>query len=213
MDVFGPGWVGHAEKLERNWRRTVCDEDVVLLCGDLSWAMRLEDALPDLRFIESLPGTKCFIRGNHDFWFASPGKVRAAVGQSMKLVRHDAHVFDGVGICGERGWIWPGHEEYRPEQDEKHWRRARIRLGLSLDALARLEWDTAVAMFHYPPLNSFHVTELCELIRAAGVRYCVYGHVHGEAANRAFEGERDGVHYRCVSADKLNFAPALVLEK
>jgi len=146
MDVFGPRWADHAARIERNWRRVVRSEDLVLLPGDLSWAMRLEEALPDLALIESLPGTKFFIRGNHDYWLSSPAKVRAALGPSMHLVRFDAHVFSGVGICGVRGWPWPGHPEYDPREDERHWLRAVARLRLSLDALSSLDWACAVAM-------------------------------------------------------------------
>ncbi len=212
MDVFGPEWADHVIRIERNWRRLVSGDDLVLLPGDLSWAMRLAEALPDLRLIESFPGTKFFIRGNHDYWFSGPSKVRGALGPSMRLVRFDAHTFGGVGICGVRGWLWPGHPDYRPEKDEKHWLRAQARLRLSLEALSRLEWDTAVAMFHYPPLDAEHTSELCRMVREAGVRRVVYGHIHGEAAAGAFEGERDGVTYRCVSADHVGFEPVLLFE-
>lgn len=214
MDVFGPQWTGHREKLERHW----CapdgpgPDDLVLLCGDLSWAMTLEEARPDLDFIDSLPGVKYFIRGNHDFWFSGPARVRAAVGPSMHLIRFDAAVYQGVAVCGVRGWLWPGHPEYDPDTDGKHWKRAVLRLGLSLDALRSLHWDVAVAMFHLPPLGPGHRTELCDMIRDAGVRYCIYGHVHGEDAASAFEGEVDGVMYRCVSADHVDFTPALLFE-
>ncbi len=212
MDLFGPEWTDHAERIQQNWRRRVSDDGLVLLPGDLSWAMRLEEALPDLRAIESLPGTKFFIRGNHDFWFNGPRKVRAVLGPTTHLVRFDAHVWRGVGICGVRGWTWPGHPEYDTERDAKYWRRALQRARLSLEALARLQWDVAVAMVHYPPLDAGRSSELCEMIRAAGVRHVAYGHLHGEAAACAFEGERDGVLYRCVSADAVGFEPALLFE-
>lgn len=212
MDVFGPQWAGHADKIKDNWLAAISQDDLVLLPGDLSWAMRLQEALPDLRLIEALPGTKYFIRGNHDYWFSTSAKVRAALGPSIRLVRFDAHVCGGLGICGVRGWLWPGHPDYDPDQDKKHWRRAVERLRLSLDALGGLDWHAAVAMFHYPPLDCEHTTELCEMIRRAGVRYVVYGHLHGEGAGAAFDGERDGVLYRCVSADHIGFAPLLLLE-
>jgi len=212
MDVFGPQWAGHAERIEQGWRRVVSDDDLVLLPGDLSWAMRLNDALPDLRRIEALPGEKFFINGNHDYWYSAPSKVRAALGPRMRLIRNDAQAFGGVGVCGVRGWAWPGHPDFKPGEDEKHWLRAVQRLALSLEALARLEWDVAVAMFHYPPLDATQASELCEMVRAAGVRWAVYGHLHAEALAGAFEGERDGVVYRCVSADRIGFQPAELFE-
>ena len=212
MDVFGPEWEGHADRLEANWRATVGPEDLVLLCGDLSWAMTLQEARPDLAFIDALPGTKYFIRGNHDFWFSSPSKVRAALGPSMNLIRFDAAVERGVGICGVRGWTWPGHPAYVPEDDEKYWARAILRLEMSLDRLGELEWDVAVAMFHYPPRDADRTSELWEMLRPAGVRHCVYGHLHGPDAEGAFEGEQDGIAVACVSADRVEFRPALLFE-
>mgnify|MGYP006293054925 CR=1 FL=1 len=212
MDIFGPEWTDHREKLKQNWTRTVSDEDAVLVPGDLSWAMDLDEAEPDLRFLDSLPGTKFFIRGNHDYWFSSPTKVRKRLGDSIRLIRFDAQVFGRVGICGVRGWPWPGLREYDEEEDRKHWRRARLRLQMSLDALAELDWDTAVCMFHYPPLTNHATSELCSMIRGVGITQCIYGHVHGEAAADAFEGDRGGVYYRCVSADRVDFTPVLVTE-
>ncbi len=212
MAVFGPEWSGHRAKLEGRWRESVGPEDVVLLCGDLSWAMTLSEARPDLEFLDSLPGTKYVIRGNHDFWYSRPRRVRAALGPSLHLIRFDAAAERGVGICGVRGWPWPGHPEYDPESDEPRWRRTLLRFRMSLHALAELEWDVAVAMFHYPPLSASTTTELCAMAAEAGVSHCVYGHLHGQDARAAFEGEADGVAYRCVSADKVGFRPALLFE-
>ena len=212
MDVFGPEWAGHADKLAANWRRLVAPDDLVLIPGDLSWAMRLDEARPDLDFIGALPGVKYFIRGNHDHWLSGPTRVRAVLAPTMTLIRFDAAVECGVGICGVRGWPWPGHADYLPERDEVHWKRAVARLRLSLDALSRLSWEVAVAMFHYAPRPLERDTELTEMVREAGVRWCVYGHVHGPDAAAALEGEVDGVTYRCVSADKVGFAPALLFE-
>ncbi len=212
MDVFGPQWADHAGQIEANWRATVGDDDLVLLPGDLSWAMKLPDAQADLAFIEALPGIKYFVRGNHDFWFSGPAKVRAVLGPSTHLVRFDAAVHGGVGICGVRGWAWPGHPDFDPGQDGKHWQRALLRMRLSLDALAKLDWDVAVAMVHYPPRPAGIATELSEMIRQAGVTRCAYGHVHGPDAAVALQGEVDGVTYHCVSADQVDFTPALLLE-
>jgi predicted phosphohydrolase len=184
----------------------------VLICGDLSWAMRLSEARPDLDFISSLPGSKYFIQGNHDYWLSSPARVREAVGQGMHLIRFDAAVCCGVGLCGVRGWVWPGHPDYQAGKDERIWRREVKRLALSLDALAALEWDVAVALFHYPPRGLSSETEMVPMIREAGVRHCVYGHLHGEGLGEAFEGEQDGIRYRCTSADHVGFRPVLLFE-
>jgi len=212
MGVFGPDWDNHQTKLQRNWRRAVAEDDLVLICGDLSWAMKLEEARADLDLIDSLPGVKYFIRGNHDYWYSSPGKVRAALGGTMRLIRFDAAVHNGVGICGVRGWRPPWHPQYREEEDAGHWQRSMLRLRMSLDALAELDWDVAVAMFHHPPRSESEGSALSRMIQAAGVRHCIYGHLHGDEAARAFEGVRGGVNYRCVSADRIGFAPRLLFE-
>jgi len=213
MDVFGPQWAEHADRLERNWRRVVGPQDTVLVCGDLSWAMTLAEARPDLDFIESLPGQKYIIRGNHDYWYGSPSRVRDALGPSTHLIRFDAAVVGGVGICGVRGWPWPGQPEYDEQQDGKLWKRAIARLGLSLGALKRLDWRVAVAMFHYPPRSATQTTDLSRMVVEAGVRHCIYGHLHGLDAESAFEGEADGVLWRCVSADHVDFTPQLICEQ
>ncbi len=212
MDVFGPEWSDHRGRIERNWRESVGAEDPVLLCGDLSWAMTLEEARPDLEFIDSLPGVKFFIRGNHDFWYSRPGRVRDAVGPSLHLIRFDAAVHRGVGICGVRGWLLPTSPDYVPEKDERHRRRARLRLGMSLDRLGELNWEVAVAMFHYPPRDETGPTELSEMLAPAGVTHCIYGHLHGEDAEDAFEGTEGGVRYLCVSADRVGFSPLPLFE-
>jgi len=212
MDVFGPEWADHDRRIAENWRLLVAPDDLVLICGDLSWAMRLPEARADLDFIDSLPGVKYFIRGNHDYWCTGPSRVRADIGPSMHYVRCDAAVHRGVGVCGVRGWLLPGHPNFDPAQDARHWRRAVIRLGLSLEALGRLDWQVAVAMFHYPPRTASAATELSEMLAPAGVRHCIYGHLHGPDAAGAFEGEADGVLYRCVSADRVGFRPALLFE-
>ncbi len=213
MDIFGPEWENHDAKIAENWRKVVGPRDIVLIPGDLSWAMKLDEAQPDLQFIDQLPGEKYFIRGNHDYWYSSPSKVRRATGDSMHLIRFDAAVRDGLAICGVRGWPWPGMSEYDPEEDEKYWNRAQHRFQLSLNSLAELEWDEAIAMFHYPPLDHEHTSELCHMAADAGISRVIYGHVHGDYTEEAFEGERDGITYRCVSADNIDFRPVLISER
>ncbi|MFP4026253.1 MAG: metallophosphoesterase [Candidatus Brocadiia bacterium] len=212
MDIFGEEWTDHPAKIKKNWQQEVESDDLVLIPGDLSWAMRLEEAKPDLNFIGSLPGQKYFIRGNHDFWLSGPKKVRSVLDPTLHLVRFDAHVYQGIGICGVRGWPWPGYPEYVEDNDRKHWDRALERFELSLTALSKLDWEVAVAMSHYPPLTRERRSQVCEMVSDAGINWVVYGHLHGEARQDAMEGNTGGVEYRCVSADHVGFEPALLFE-
>jgi hypothetical protein len=213
MDVFGPEWADHEKRIEENWSNTVAADDVVLLAGDLSWAMNLEEARPDLEFIDSLPGRKYFIRGNHDYWCSRPGKVRNALGPSMHLIRFDAALDHSLGICGVRGWLQPDHPDFDPESDPRYWERERARLDLSLANLRKKDHGPAIAMFHYPPRGARGETLLTEPLAQANVSWCVYGHLHGQEAHaRAFEGKAAGVQYICVSADYVDFSPRLICE-
>ncbi len=212
MDVFGPDWEGHSEKITASWRESVTEDDLVLLPGDLSWAMRTEEAVADLDLIAALPGHKVFIRGNHDYWFTSPLKVRRLLGESVEALRFDACVYGDVGICGVRGWPWPGYGEYDEESDRRHYLKELNRLRLSLEALVKLRWRTACALIHYPPLTPSGRSEFCSMIRRAGVEWVVYGHLHGPASGQVAEGVVDGVHYACVSADYIGFRPKLLFE-
>jgi len=210
MDVFGPKWANHAERLAAAWRRVVGPDDLVLVPGDISWAMKLDEALPDLRFLDALPGTKLLLKGNHDYWWTSRGKVEKVLPPTLRLLQNDA--FDaggGVGIVGSRGWVPPGFPKAR-ESDEKIYARELHRLELSLQA-AGDRFDTLVAMTHYPPLyRDLGETGFVPLLRAAGVRVCVYGHLHGPNQRVAVEGERDGIVYRLVAADAIGFCPVEV---
>ena len=205
MDVFGEAWRGHAEKLERNWRETVGEEDLVLIPGDISWAMQLSAALPDLSFIGALPGRKILLKGNHDYWWSAIGRVRASLPAGMRALQNDSFVEDGVGICGSRGWLCPGSSNFS-QDDEKIYLRELDRLTLSLQSLPPVE--TKIAMLHFPPFSDKdRASGFTERLEAAGVTIAVYGHLHGEANRYAFEGEKNGVTYHCVAADKLDFTP------
>ncbi len=205
MDVFGEAWRGHTEKLERNWRDTVAEDDLVLIPGDISWAMQLNAALPDLLFLGALPGKKILIKGNHDYWWSAIGRVRAALPAGMRALQNDSFAEDGVGICGSRGWLCPGSGNFTAD-DEKIYKRELDRLSLSICSLPDVE--TKIAMLHYPPFaDKDRGSGFTERFEAAGVQIAVYGHLHGEANRNAFEGERNGIVYHCVAADKLDFTP------
>ena len=205
MDVFGEAWRGHAEKLERNWRERVQADDLVLVPGDISWAMQLSAALPDLSFIGNLPGRKILLKGNHDYWWSAIGRVRSNLPEGMRALQNDSIVEDGIGICGSRGWLCPGSSNFS-QDDEKIYLRELDRLSLSLQSLPQVE--TKIAMLHFPPFSDKdRASGFTERLEAAGVKIAVYGHLHGEANRYAFEGEKNGVYYHCVAADKLDFTP------
>ncbi len=152
MTVFGPQWAGHPEAIWAHWRETVREEDVVLLPGDLSWAMRLPDAMTDLSVVAGLPGTKVLLRGNHDYWWPTASRLRAALPPGMLAVVNDAVRVGNVVICGSRGWTTPGHDALNAE-DERLLTREAERLSLSLKAAQTLRQpgDHLLMMLHYPP--------------------------------------------------------------
>jgi len=208
MDVFGEAWRGHAEKLERNWRERVQDDDLVLIPGDISWAMQLSAALPDLSFIGDLPGKKILLKGNHDYWWSAIGRVRSQLPAGMRAIQNDSIVESGIGICGTRGWLCPGSNNFDSD-DQKIYLRELDRLTLSLNSLP--EVSTKIAMLHFPPFaDKDKGSGFTERLEAAGVQIAIYGHLHGDAHRNAFEGERNGIVYHCVAADKLDFAPKLI---
>ena len=208
MTIFGPGWEGHPDAFFRGWRSVVSDDDVVLIPGDLSWAMRLEDALLDLRDIADLPGRKVILRGNHDYWWPSISKLRRSLPKGMFAVQNDALAIDGIVIAGTRGWVCPGSRGFT-EQDEKIYLREVERLKLSLRAAADLEGDYRVVMLHYPPTNArLEPSAFTRVLSDADPDALVFGHVHGET-----EGvlERlDGIAVHFVAADALAFVPRLI---
>jgi len=210
MDVFGPGWQGHPEAFFRGWRRVVRDDDLVLLPGDLSWAMRLDDALSDLHDIAELPGRKVILRGNHDYWWPSIGKLRRALPPSMQAIQNDAVRIGDVVVAGTRGWTCPGSHEFG-EHDGKLYRRELGRLDLSLGHARELRQpdDRTVVMLHYPPTNPrLEPSGFTQRIQAFGPDALVFGHVHG--GREQVIKRIDGVRVLFVAADALRFEPALV---
>ncbi len=210
MDIFGEHWRDHDRKIEKAWREGVSEEDLVLVPGDISWAMHLKDAMADLRFIADLPGKKILLRGNHDFWWNSLTKIRSVLPEGMEVLQNNAYRFGAAVICGSRGWVTSAEES---SQDYKIYMREAQRLRLSLEAGERLrqEGDKLLVMMHYPPFNDRQENSLfTELYREFGVSLVLYGHLHNLSAGYAFEGEREGVVYRHVSCDYIDFTPQLL---
>lgn len=209
MDVFGPEWRGHAAKIETSWRRLVAADDIVLVPGDLSWAMRLEDASQDLDLIRSLPGRKAVLKGNHDYWWKSLARVRTALGEGCAVLQNDAADMGDLVVAGTRGWNLPGGVFYDEERDRSLCERELERLDMSLDAAAGLAGDgrPVVVMMHFPPSEDGRATGFTERISRSGARLCVYGHLHGLGPTSPCDFELDGVTYLLVSSDHLGFAP------
>ncbi len=207
MHVFGDNWRDHDERIRDNWNAIARDEDVLLIAGDISWATTLGDAQLDLEFLANLRGRKLLLRGNHDYWWGSVSRLRAGARPGMAFLQNDAHFFDGVAVCGSRGWLLPAEAEENDE-DRRIFARELGRLQLSFDALRGRAYDAMVVMTHYPPLSRLdEPTPITELIEAAGADVCVYGHLHGQDIARAAVGWRGGVYYKLVSADAVDFTP------
>ena len=203
MDVFGAQWANHFEKISEDWRARVNDDDIVLLPGDLTWAMRLEEAMEDIRRVGELPGKKLILRGNHDYWWSAIGRVRRALPENMFAIQNDAMLIDGVLFAGTRGWMIPSAES--DPNDVHIYNRERLRLEMSLKTARRLSPDAPlVAMLHYPPLFESSLG-FSDILNAYGVSDCVYGHLHGASIAGAVRGVRSGVRYHQVSCDGLGF--------
>lgn len=209
MDVFGEAWTNHWERIKENWRAAIGADDVVLIPGDISWAMSLKDAQLDLDDIATLPGRKVLLRGNHDYWWQSIGRVREALGGGMQALQNDSIDFGEFWLCGSRGWTCEGSKGFTAE-DKKIYDREVMRLELSLKSA---KGKPILAMTHYPPFNEKgEPSGFTELYEAHGVFLAVYGHLHNRSCRMAFEGTRNGTEYHLVSCDHLNFNPKLVWE-
>ncbi len=210
MDIFGPAWENHAQRIRENWSSLVGDDDLVLLPGDFSWAMHLKDALIDMAFLSELPGTKVMIRGNHDYWWNSVTQVRTALPAKTHVLQNDSMSYHGVHIAGTRGWTCPGSMNFLSE-DQKIYDREVMRLHMSLSGLPQN--GIRIAMLHYPPFNENRAPSgFSQALERANIRLAIYGHLHGRSCRSGFEGVRNGVEYMLVSADHIGFMPKLLLE-
>ena len=210
MEIFGEHWAGHKDKIKEHWLRAVKEEDYVILTGDLSWAMHLEEAKVDLDWIAALPGHKLLVRGNHDYWWTSVTKMRKLYGEAFIFLQNDCVALelpDGrkVAVCGTRGWLLPSAEKFTDE-DNKIYLREGVRMELGLKEAAKKAPDLVIQALHYPPLfNAEEHTVFTDLLESFAVDYCVYGHIHGENGVSSFEGVRAGVTYKLVSCDTQGF--------
>ena len=211
MDIFGETWAGHTDKLRESFAR-LTDDDVTVLCGDLSWAIDLEQAVPDFHFVDELPGKKLILKGNHDYWWSTAAKIRSVFEReqirSIDLLHNNCHFYGEYAICGTRGWFF--EEESGSVHDEKILRREIGRLETSLKAAGERE---KLVFLHYPPKYLNYACDgILELFERYGVRRCWYGHLHGPGRKWAYRGEHNGTTYSLVSADEVDFCPEKILD-
>lgn len=207
MDIFGDNWIKHEEKIKKNWMEKVKKEDLVLLPGDFSWAMYLEETLKDFEFLNSLPGKKLLLKGNHDYWWTTLTKIRKFLEENnfnnIDFLYNNSYFFENKIIAGTRGW---SEQEDKPEKIIK---RENIRLKLSLqDGVNKYGEDKEIIVcMHYPPFNSYDELELSfiKTMKEYNVKKCIYGHIHGEGQKEAKQGIIDGIDIKMVSSDYLKF--------
>lgn len=211
MDVFGGNWVGYMDKLKEGLS-VIRPEDTTVLLGDLSWALDLASAKEDFAWIDQIPGRKIILKGNHDYWWSTAAKFYKFCkdnGFSDQFILNNNHFeYNGYAICGTRGWFF--EEERSGQHDEKVFKRELLRLEASLQSAGELP---KMVFLHYPPrYKGYQCDEILALLQKYEVRRCFYGHLHGPSHKLAMEGLWDGIEFRLVSGDFLDFQPFLVCE-
>ena len=206
MDIFGGNWTGYMDKLKEGMS-IITEDDTTVLLGDLSWALSLEESAADFAWINEIPGRKIILKGNHDYWWSTAAKFRKFCEtngfSNMEILNNNSFEYEDWAICGTRGWFF--EEERSGTHDEKVFRRELCRLEASLKAAGEKQ---KLVFLHYPPkYKGYECREILDLLEKYEVRRCFYGHLHGGSHKLALEGLWDGVEYRLLSADYLNFKP------
>ncbi len=206
MDIFGGNWVGYLDKIRADWSEKVTDDDLVLIGGDISWAMKIEDAEKDIKTFAELKGKKILIKGNHDYWWSGIGKVRDMLPENFYALQNDSLRFENVIICGSRCWAVPGAPDF-DTRDEKLYNRETERLRLSLKSAVkdRKEGDVLIALVHYPPFNVRREnSNFTNIFEEFGVDIVVYGHLHGKDVRADRLVIKNGIKYYLTSCDQVD---------
>lgn len=212
MDIFGAVWDNYVEKVFSNWREKVGDDDIVVMAGDFSWAMKLEDTKKDFELFKELPGKKIMIRGNHDYWWNTISAVRKALPEDFYAIQNDAIKFQNIVFCGTRGWLLP--DENFSTENKKIFDREVLRLELTLQNAKKLkgESDKIICLMHYPPTNTAKEdTKFTTLLEKYNVDKVVFGHIHAKKNAELFF-IKNGIEYYLTSCDLLNQKLVLVEE-
>lgn len=211
MDIFGSKWKNYVGRLEENWKNIVTDNDAVVINGDISWAMYLDESIPDFAFIDSLPGRKIISKGNHDYWWTTMSKLNKFLEEnkfnSIEFMQNNAIMYKNIAICGTRGWSYLGNGE-AGEDDKKIYERELGRLELSINDAKRYNPERIIVFFHFPPINTdLMETGFSKILKENGIDLCLYGHLHNAIRQNIVEGEHDGIKYMLVSCDYRDFMP------
>lgn len=208
MDIFGSNWTNHESKIKNNWMSKVNENDLVLLPGDFSWAMALNDTYKDFEYLNNLPGKKILLKGNHDYWWNSLKKLKEYLDEkeyrNIEFLYNNAYEAEGKIIAGTRGWIIMSKED----NDQKIINRELIRLELSImEGIKKYGEKPIIVCMHYPPTNKLLMqnSHFIKLMQKYNVKKCIYGHLHGESHEEAIEGNVGGIELKLVSADYLEF--------
>lgn len=213
MDIFGGAWDNYREKLLRGLR-CLGEEDMLVVCGDLSWGMTLGEALADFRLLASFPGKKILVKGNHDYWWDTVSKMNRFFDENqlkdLLFLHNNCIFYKDTALCGTRGWFFDPSDA--SAGDEKVFKREVLRLEASLKAARAQSPDGEIFCFlHYPPVfKSNEVAPITSMLKTYGVSRCYYGHLHGDCLRGAFNGLRDGILYQNISADNIGFKPVII---
>ena len=214
MDIFGGALTGYRDKLV-SALAVLQPEDTLVVAGDFSWGMSLREALPDFRLLDSFPGKKLLIKGNHDYWWETVSKMKRFFAENtietIDFLHNSCYFYNGAALCGTRGWFYDKNDP--AAGDDKIFKRELIRLEASLKAAVDQGATEIDCFLHYPPVFAgTEVPQITEILSRYPVKRLFYGHLHGDSLRGAFSGTRNGIYYAVVSADALGFKPIQIRE-
>ena len=217
MDIFGGNWKNHEQKIKENWKNTVQDNDLVILPGDFSWEMHLKDMYNDFAYLNDLPGKKLLLKGNHDYWWTTLAKMREFLQENkfenIDFLYNNSYLFEDKIIAGTRGWALNDTENSN-KMNHREEERLKLSLQSGVDNFGDRE---IICIMHYPPIieednndannqnKNLKVSNYVQIMKDYNVKTCLYGHLHGESHKEAFEGIIDGINFKLVSSDYLDF--------
>ena len=213
MDIFGKNWENYVERLKENWMNTVSEDDTVVLGGDFSWATYIDESKADFDFLDSLPGKKIIIKGNHDYWWTTLNKMREFIEKNgyknIEFLQNNSFDYKETSICGTRGWQTP--QPNLTGDDKKIYDREVLRLELSIKS-ANFP-DNIIVFTHFPPiLKDYRENDMISMLNKYGIKKCIFGHIHSSGIKNVVEGNISGIDYQLVSCDYREFMPVKVMD-